>query len=167
MKNKIIVLLFMLTFSISVSMAQSDMHHNKSSDDHIMMTADDLNWVEGPASLPTGTKVAILEGNPTKEGPFTVRLELPADYSIKPHWHPGVEHISVISGEFFMGLGESFDESKAKGLPAEGFAVMQVGTKHFAFTKDQGAVIQLHGIGPWEINYVNPTDDPRKHQTQK
>jgi hypothetical protein len=129
--------------------------------DHIMLVPADLIWTNGPASLPKGTKSAAVEGDPTKAGPFTMRLKLPANYKVPPHWHPGVEHVTVLSGSFYMGRGEVFDESKARKLPVGGFAVMAIGTRHFAFTKEE-ATIQLHGIGPWGITYVNPADDPRK-----
>lgn len=128
--------------------------------DHIMVVPAYLTWKDGPASLPKGVKSAVIEGDPTKAGPFTMRVKLPANYKIPPHWHPAIEHVTVISGSFNMGLGETFDESKATKLPVGGFAVMQIGTRHFAFTKE-GAELQLHGVGPWGINYVNPADDPR------
>jgi hypothetical protein len=127
---------------------------------HVMVVPDGLTWGEGPASLPQGAKIAVIEGDPSKEGPFTMRGKLPANYKIPPHSHPGIEHVTVISGAFYMGLGETFDESKATKLPAGGFAVMDIGTKHFAFTKEE-TIVQIHGIGPWGINYVNPADDPR------
>lgn len=129
--------------------------------DHLMLVPTDLTWTDGPASLPKGTRSALVEGDPTKAGPFTMRLKLPANYKVPPHWHPGVEHVTVLSGSFYMGLGDVFDESKARKLPVGGFALMAIGTRHFAFTKEE-ATIQLHGIGPWGITYVNSADDPRK-----
>lgn len=129
--------------------------------DHLMVVPSDLMWKDGPSSLPKGAKSAMIEGDPSKSGPFTLRLKLPAKYKVPPHWHPAIEHVTVISGSFYMGLGEKFEESKAKKLPTGGFAVMAIGTRHFAFTKEE-SIIQLHGIGPWGINYVNPEDDPRK-----
>jgi len=126
-----------------------------------MVVPTNLTWKDGPGSLPKGAKVAVLEGDPAKAGPFTLRFNLPSNYKIPPHWHPAVEHVTVISGTFSMGLGETFDETKASQLPVGGFAVMEIGTRHFAFTKENGATVQLHGVGPWGINYVNPEDDPR------
>lgn len=130
--------------------------------DHIMKVPDELKWTEGPKSLPEGAQVTVIEGDPAKKGPFTLRLKLPADYTIMPHWHPAIEHVTVIEGEFYMGAGEKLDKSKANLLPEGGFAVMPVKFNHFAFTANQPSVIQLHGIGPWEIIYVNSEDDPRK-----
>jgi len=127
---------------------------------HIMVMPGEEQWVDAPASLPAGAKVAIIEGNPKAEGLFTMRLKLPAGYEIKPHWHGTDEHITVIEGTFHMGLGESFDKDKGRSIPAGGFAVMATGTRHYAFTTS-GCTVQLHGMGPWVITYVNAEDDPR------
>ena len=128
---------------------------------HVMVVPKDLKWADAPPSLPKGAKVAVLEGDPTKEGPFTMRAEVPAKYKIMPHWHPAIEHVTVISGELYMGAGETLDEKAAMKLVAGGFAVMPVKHVHYAFTKGKKATIQIHGIGPWGITYVNPADDPR------
>ena len=128
--------------------------------DHGFLNASDLKWVDGPPSLPSGAKVALLEGNPTAEGPFTMRLQLPDGYSIPPHSHPAVEHVTVISGTFNLGMGEKFDKSGGKSLPAGSFAFMPPGMKHFAWVNGE-TVVQVHGVGPWKINYVNAADDPR------
>ncbi|MGH9966796.1 MAG: cupin domain-containing protein [Pyrinomonadaceae bacterium] len=101
-----------------------------------------------------------MEGDPTQEGPFTMRLRLPDAFNIQPHWHPAVEHVTVISGNFNLGMGEKFDTSGGRALPAGSFAFMPSGMRHFAWTKGE-TLIQLHGMGPWQINYVNPGDDPR------
>jgi hypothetical protein len=129
--------------------------------EHSMIAPAELKWIDGPPSLPTGAKYALLEGDLSRSEPFTVRFKLPANYKVPPHWHPAIEHVTVLEGSFHMGLGEVYDEKKAQKLPVGGFAVMQRGTRHFAFTKE-AAVIQLHGMGPWGINYVNPKDDPRQ-----
>lgn len=126
---------------------------------HVMKVPTELEWVDAPPSLPRGAKVAILEGDPSKPGPFTMRAQVPAKYKIAPHWHPAIEHVTVISGEAYMGSGEKFDEAVAKKLPAGSFAVMPIKHPHFFFTKKK-AVIQLHGVGPWGITYINPADDP-------
>lgn len=128
---------------------------------HVMVTPGDLQWADGPPSLPAGSKAALMEGNPANPGLFTLRLRLPANYKIPAHWHPADEHVTVISGTFYMGMGDKFDESKTKGLAAGSFAVMPTKTNHFAFTKAE-TVVQLHGMGPWGLTYVNPADDPRK-----
>ena len=127
---------------------------------HMMVTPEELNWTE-VGSLPAGAKVAVIEGPLTEAVPFTFRLKLPANYKIPAHWHPAIEHVTVISGTFHMGVGDKLDTSKTMPLTAGSAAIMQVKTTHFAWTKDE-TIIQVHGMGPWTINYVNPADDPRK-----
>jgi hypothetical protein len=129
--------------------------------DHAFLVKEELKWLDGPASLPAGAKVALLEGDPAKDGPFTLRLQMPDGFTIQPHWHPTVEHITVLSGTFNIGMGEKFDKSGGRALPAGAFAFMPPGMRHFAWTTGD-TVIQLHGTGPWQVNYVNPADDPRK-----
>jgi hypothetical protein len=127
---------------------------------HIMVTPTDLKWAEVP-SLPPGAKIAVIEGPPTEAVPFTFRLKLPADYKIPAHWHPGIEHVTVISGTFNMGTGDRLDTAKTKPLAAGSVAIMQPKTNHFGWTKEE-TIIQVHGVGPWGVTYVNPEDDPRK-----
>jgi quercetin dioxygenase-like cupin family protein len=127
---------------------------------HMMVTPDELKWTNVP-SLPAGAKLAVIEGPPNEAVPFTFRLRFPANYEIPAHWHPGIEHVTVISGTFNMGTGDKLDRSKTKALSAGSVAIMQPKTNHFAWTKEE-TVIQVHGVGPWGINYVNPADDPRK-----
>jgi hypothetical protein len=119
-----------------------------------------IEWKAGPPSLPAGAKMAVLEGDPTKDGPFVMRLQTPADYHIPPHTHPKTERVTVISGTMFLAMGENLDRSAAKTLPAGTYGFWPAGMKHTAWF-DGGTVIQIHGVGPWQINYVNPADDPR------
>ena len=129
--------------------------------EHILAMASEITWKDAPAILPAGAKIAVLEGDPSKSGPFTLRLQFPADYRIAPHRHPADEHVTVIEGDLSLGMGETFEEAKLKDLGQGGFAMMRTGTPHFAWSKD-GATVQLHGIGPWGLTYVNPADDPSK-----
>jgi quercetin dioxygenase-like cupin family protein len=127
---------------------------------HTMVTPGDLKWADVP-SLPPGAKLAVIEGPLNEAVPFTMRIQLPANYQIPAHWHPAIEHVTVISGTVNMGLGDKLDRSKTKALSEGGVAIMQPKTNHFLWT-DKEAVVQVHGVGPWGINYVNPADDPRK-----
>ena len=126
----------------------------------IMYMPDSLQWTDGPASLLPGAKVVVVKGDPTQPGLFTMRLKFPANYKVQPHSHTADEHVTVISGALHVGVGETFDPAIAKTLPVGAFMVMPVGTKHFAWT-EQETIIQLHGMGPWRVIYVNPEDDPR------
>ena len=119
-----------------------------------------IEWKPGPPSLPSGAKMAVLEGDPTKDGPFVMRLRAPDDYHIPPHTHPKTERVTVISGTMFLAMGENLERSAAKTLSAGTYGFWPAGMKHTAWF-DAGTVIQIHGIGPWQIDYVNPADDPR------
>lgn len=130
---------------------------------HKMVNKEQLQWTDGPPGLPAGAKMAVLSGDPTKEGTFTVRLMFPANYVINPHWHPTAEHITVIDGTFYMGMGEKLDKNNATALQPGGFALMPAKSVHYAFTKDQ-AVVQIHGTGPFQITYVDKANDPRNKE---
>jgi len=122
--------------------------------------ASDIKWLDGPPGLPAGSKFAVLEGDPGKRGEFTMRGTLPAGYTIAPHYHGATEHVTVISGKLFLGMGEKFEKMGGRELGVGDFAFMPKGMRHFAWTEGE-TVIQLHGVGPWTITYVNPKDDPR------
>jgi quercetin dioxygenase-like cupin family protein len=132
---------------------------------HVMATPEQSKWTDGPAGLPRGAKAALLEGDPSQPGPFALRLKFPANYTIPPHWHPADEHVTVLSGALYMGMGETLERAKATSLGEGSYAVMPKGMRHFAYTEGESE-IQLHGIGPWGINYVNPADDPRQAKSQ-
>jgi quercetin dioxygenase-like cupin family protein len=117
--------------------------------------------MDGPPSLPQGAKIAVLEGNPTKEGPFVFRVKVPDGYRIPPHTHPKSERVTIISGSFHLGMGEKFDPKHAQTLSAGTYGTWPAGMKHFVWVEGE-TVVQFHGEGPWVINYVNPADDPRK-----
>jgi anti-sigma factor ChrR (cupin superfamily) len=132
----------------------------RAAEDHVMVTPNDLKWADVP-SLPPGAKVAVIEGPMDQATPFTIRLKLPADYKIPAHWHPAIEHVTVLSGTFNLGMGDKLDPTKTTALSAGSMAIMQPKTTHFAWTKDE-TIVQVHGVGPWAVNYVDPADDPRK-----
>jgi len=119
-----------------------------------------IEWKAGPAALPPGAKMVVLEGDPTKEGPFVVRFQFPDGYHVAPHTHPKTERVTVISGILYLATGEALDRASAKKLPAGSFGYWPAGMKHTAWSEGE-TIIQLHGVGPWQINYVNPADDPR------
>jgi quercetin dioxygenase-like cupin family protein len=129
--------------------------------EHVMFAAADLKWSDGPPALPAGSKIAVLSGDPGKAAPFTVRLKFPTGYKVPPHTHPTAENVTVISGTLGLGSGPKFDDAAAHELTAGGFAVMPAGMEHFAACKSE-CVIQVHAMGPFEVKYVNPADDPRQ-----
>jgi anti-sigma factor ChrR (cupin superfamily) len=128
--------------------------------DHAMFRPDQVKWKDGPPSLPPGAQVAILEGDPAKDGFFAMRLKLPDGYRIPPHTHPNVERVTVISGTFHLGMGSTFDQAAAPSLPAGSYTYMRPGMQHFAWAEGE-TVVQVATTGPWKIQYINSADDPR------
>jgi ChrR-like protein with cupin domain len=127
----------------------------------VVVMPENIKWSPAPAILPAGARLAVLEGDPSKAGEFTMRLWMPANYRIPPHFHPAIEHITVTQGTIFVGMGDTFDPKRGSRMPVGSFSAIPVGMHHFAWTEGE-TVIQLHGVGPWKLTYVNPADDPSR-----
>ncbi len=123
----------------------------------------EIQWKNGPGSLEAGARVAGLDREPGTEGPVVMRLWMPDGFKIMPHWHPKTERITVISGTFNLGMGETFDAAATMEMPAGTFGYWAAGMRHFVWVKGD-TVLQLHGIGPWSLTYVNPEHDPRNRK---
>src|SRR2546423_7081149 len=128
---------------------------------HRTIKPEQVEWKDAPPSLPPGAKAVMLEGDPVKEGFFALRIMLPDGYQIAPHFHPGVERLTVIAGTFHLGMGEKFDKAATETLPTGTSTFMQPGMRHFAWAEGP-TVVQITTVGPWGITYVNPSDDPRQ-----
>lgn len=148
------------TLTVALMLLAVAAHSAEHGDDARLSTPEKLTWLEGPKSVPPGAKLAVLEGDPGKEGPFVMRLLLPDGYKIPAHTHPKVERLTVISGAFHIVMGDDLNPKKATKMPAGSFGYWPAGMKHVVWAEGE-TIVQLHGIGPWTINYVNPADDPR------
>jgi quercetin dioxygenase-like cupin family protein len=162
MKSKMFfstIIIFILTPGLLL--AQKSMRDmDKGPKHHIILTAtDEKNWQRSPVLEPE-LRVAVLEGNPSESGVFTLRIKIPDGGYISPHWHPNVERVTVLSGRFLLGSGEKMDRTKVKKLDPGSYTSMPPGMRHFAIAEGE-TVVQLTSVGPWEINYINPEDDPR------
>jgi quercetin dioxygenase-like cupin family protein len=130
-------------------------------DGHLLVTPDKLQWAPSPV-LPPGAMAALVAGNPAKEGEmYAIRIKFPDGYKVPPHWHPADENVTVLQGTLRFGVGEQIDESRTADAPAGSFAHMPKGVRHFAMAKGD-TVVHIQGLGPFGINYVHPSDDPRK-----
>jgi len=145
---------------IAATLAPAGAAAGQHGEDAVLHLPQAIRWEPGPDALPPGAQLAVLEGDPTKKGPFTMRLKLPGGHRIPPHIHPRTERLTVISGTFQFGMGERFDEQMLRDLPAGTYGYWPAGMKHYVQAKGE-TVVQLHGVGPWQIVYVNPADDPR------
>jgi ketosteroid isomerase-like protein/quercetin dioxygenase-like cupin family protein len=128
---------------------------------HVMVEAGAIKWGDPPPSMPAGAKIAVIAGDPSKPGPFVVRVQVPAGYRIAPHWHPGDENVTIFSGTVALGMGETWDDSTMKSIGTGGYAALPAEMRHYFLAKT-ASTLQVHGIGPFVINYVNPADDPSK-----
>jgi quercetin dioxygenase-like cupin family protein len=126
---------------------------------HVMLDPKALEWRPFPAGGP-GTMIAVLAGDPAKPGPFVVRLKQPRGAKIPPHWHPTDEHVTVIEGTLALGMGETYDVKGLRAMPAGSYATLPREMRHFGRSLTK-TVVQIHGMGPFQVIFVNPADDPR------
>jgi quercetin dioxygenase-like cupin family protein len=126
----------------------------------ITATPAKLEWVAAPSVGP-GAMIAVIEGDLKAAEPFTYRLKLPANSNIGVHTHPLIERVTVISGSFYFATGDKFDPAQAKTYQPGDTLIIPAGIPMYAYTKDQEAILQLHGMGPTGISYLDPADDPR------
>ena len=150
-------------FALGLAFSIAADHHEPPARDMGLFTAADMKWGAGPPSLAKGASMVVLEGDPAKAGPFTMRLRFPDGYVVNPHYHSQIEHVTVIAGTLHFGMGAKFDRAETRPMPAGSFGYWPIGMKHFAWAQGE-TTLQLHGTGPWTITYVNPADDPRGGQ---
>ena len=128
---------------------------------HTVVRGDAVTWGPAPPSLPPGAQAAVLMGHPGKEGPFVLRLRFPAGFTVPPHRHSKDEFLTVISGAFAVSSGEKIDRASLQPLPAQSFVHLPAGMPHYAVAEAE-SVVKINGVGPFDVVYVDPNDDPRK-----
>jgi len=121
---------------------------------------EDVEWRPFPA-FPPAVRLAVLIGNPTQPGPYVVRVKVPSGVKLMPHKHPEDRIYTVISGVFYIGLGETFDGDKVQAFPPGCVIVLPGDTPHFHWAKSGEYVTQVTAIGPLGLEYIEPKDDPR------
>jgi quercetin dioxygenase-like cupin family protein len=127
-----------------------------------VFTPDKIPYGPVPVFVPPGAQLAVLEGDPAaSSGDFTIRIKMPDGYRIPPHWHPKRENVTVVSGTFKVGMGDTFDETKMGSFGVGSFAYMDPSMHHYAMASGE-TIVQVHGMSPLAFNYVNPADDPSK-----
>ena len=126
---------------------------------HTFVKPVDIKFGDAPPVFAKGMRFAVISGDPSKEGLYVVRIKLPAGYKIMPHWHPTDENVTVLSGIFAVGMGDKFDVKTMTKLPIGGFAQLPANMHHYAMATT-ATTIQVHGMGPFALTYVNPEDDP-------
>jgi hypothetical protein len=129
----------------------------------VIVTPDKVQWGPAPPVMQPGAKAAVIAGNPGGAGPFILRLKMPDGYKIMPHWHPTAETVTILSGEFRVAMGDKWDDSQLQSLPAHSVAVVPPHHNHYAVAKGETEV-QVSGMGPFKIIYINPADDPSRNK---
>jgi quercetin dioxygenase-like cupin family protein len=129
------------------------------------VNADKIKWSAAPAGLPPGAQLAVIAGDPSADGPYVIRLKMPANYRVPAHNHPTAEYVTVISGKFHIGMGDKLDTKHGIELRQGGFGAAPAKMNHYAWTTAE-TVVQVHGQGPFAVTYVNPADDPSKKSSR-
>jgi hypothetical protein len=128
---------------------------------HVVVSPDKVQWQPAPPFLPEGAQIAVLEGNPAEKGAVVLRLKFPSNYAIPPHWHTMTELITVMAGDFHIGAGDRLDKAASETLTTAGFVSLPAKMHHYAWTRN-GATVQLNLEGPFDIFYINASEDPQK-----
>lgn len=126
----------------------------------VFINADEIKWGDTPPALPKGAQLAVLNGDPSKKGTFTIRLKMPDGYKIPPHWHTQDEQLTIVSGTLVLHVGDTM-AAPSHDLGAGAYHFLPGKMHHAAEAKGE-TVVQIHGKGPFDIHYLNPADDPRK-----
>jgi quercetin dioxygenase-like cupin family protein len=152
-----------LTGAFLVAIALAVLVHGQpapASSGHNIVLPAAIQWGPAAPGLPTGAMMAVLSGDPSKEGLFVVRAKFPDGYKVSPHWHPTDEHLTVLKGTLLFGMGEKFDKAALKPIPVGGYNKAEAKMPHYVLAKSE-TIVQITGTGPFAITYVDPSDDPR------
>jgi quercetin dioxygenase-like cupin family protein len=126
-----------------------------------MFMPAEARWSPAPPGLPAGAEITVLEGDPTQPGVFTIQLRVPDGYKVMPHWHPTDERQTLVKGTMMMGMGEKWNESDMKEMTPGAFVLLPKHNPHYVMAKGE-AILQVQATGPYDMTYINPSDDPRK-----
>jgi quercetin dioxygenase-like cupin family protein len=137
--------------------AQTTPHH---------MTPVRPAWGPVGPNLRPGAEIAVLQGDVTKPELFTIRLKMPQGYVVAPHYHGTDLHVTVISGEFSAGMGDRVNLAGAPILRSGDFVTVPANEHHFDAARS-AAVVQIYGMGPFSLTYINPNDDPERKRSVK
>lgn len=121
---------------------------------------DDIDWKPFP-SFPPSARLAVVVGDPAQPAPYVIRVKVPSGVKLMPHKHPEDRIYTVISGVFYIGVGDRFDEGKLEAYPPGSVIVLPGDTHHFHWAKSGEYVTQVNAIGPLGLEYLDPHDDPR------
>jgi quercetin dioxygenase-like cupin family protein len=140
-------------------------HHELGQANFRVILPEDIDWKPFPA-FPPEARLAVLVGDPAKSGPYVTRVKAPGGMKLMPHKHPEDRIYTVMSGVFYIGLGETFDGDKVKAYPPGSVIILPGETWHFHWAKSGEYVTQITAIGPLGLEYHEPHDDPRRQHSR-
>jgi len=140
--------------------------HQPGEADFRSVLPEDIDW-KPFAAFPPSARLAVVVGDPTKAGPYVIRVKVPSGVKLMPHKHPEDRVYTIISGVFYIGLGEQFDANKLQAYPPGSVIVLPGNTPHFHWARSGEYVSQVQGIGPLGLEYLDSRDDPRNKSSQK
>jgi quercetin dioxygenase-like cupin family protein len=144
---------------------QSDVQpHRRGQEAFKAILSEDIEWKPFPA-FPQSVRLAVVVGQPSEIGPYTIRVKVPRGGKLMPHKHPEDRVYTVISGVFYIGLGDEFNESKLEAYPPGAVVVLPGNTSHFHWAKSSEYVTQVTAIGPLGLEYLSAKDDPRNNNS--
>ncbi len=156
-----LALAFGFALTLGLVAGENGNEQPKHADEHVIVRPTDLKWGPAPAALPPGAQLAVVLGDPNKAGaPYIFHAKFADGYTVPPHWHSSDENVTVLMGTLMIGKGEKINTKHTESLPAGSYMRMPKGMRHFAHAKGE-TILQVQGVGPFDMNYVNAADDPR------
>jgi quercetin dioxygenase-like cupin family protein len=145
---------------------KTTVQHQPGRDAFKAILPDDVEW-DPFAAFPPLARLAVVTGQPTRTGPYTIRVKVPRGVKLMPHRHPEDRIYTVISGIFYIGLGDQFDADKLQAYPPGAVIILPGNTSHFHWAKSGEYITQVSAIGPLGLEYINSADDPRNQHSAK
>ena len=153
-------ILFTLALLPCIAIAAEPQASTAPAPTHAMVKGATLQWGDAPPSLPSGAQAAVLSGDPGQPGLFVIRLKSPAGYRVPRHWHPTDEHVTIIEGDLTLAMDQGAQAHSDTFGPGD-YVLLPAEMQHEASTKG-GVIVQIQAMGPFEITYIDPRDDPLK-----
>lgn len=157
MKRSSVLFLTLMPFALAAATPQES---GAPASKHVMVKASAVQWGDPPPSFERGAQAAVIAGDPGQSGLFVLRLKAPPGYKVARHWHSNDEHVTLIEGDLTVEMGEGSMKHSTTMGPGD-YLLLLAQMQHSASTSG-GAVLQVHGAGPFDMTYVDPKDDPRK-----
>lgn len=152
-KNRVVCICALLAGATAFGTRVYSQEKAETAASHKIVRFADLKWTP----IMKGCDLAPVSGDPNADGTFVLRIRCVDGTKVPPHWHPADENLTVLKGTFLVGMGETFDETKFSTMNVENFTVVPKEMRHFALCKGE-TIVQVHGAGPFKVNFVNPAD---------